>query len=228
MSRTNFRNMKRMLMVFIVFGAIVFAAGRLGSVVKAEENDGPAFDYDNVTAYVRNEYDSYIDEKTKYHNEKYEGKTLYPQSLEKPIEAFNYYLDGTTVSFNNEYVVSKAIISNGYLFKEVNGVTNKATYAEDLYTVIDFNSIDKENAGIPLDVIAEKIVVIEQLNSDGTYTYYRENVELNNMQDVVYDEMLLQQDEGMVTWKINVPESGFYNCKLNYFSIEFVKFKTKC
>lgn len=217
MSRINFIRIKRMMMMLIIFVAFIFAIGSFNINVKAE--DEPIFNFDDVSSYVNNEYDSYIEEKTKYHNENHSGVSLYPESLKEAIDASNYYLGGTTLTYNNEYVVIKTIISNGYLFKEMNGVTVKTSFDESVYTVIDINSINKE-VGIPLDVITDKIVIIEQLNADGTYTYYRENVELENMSDVVYDEMLLQQDEGMVTWKVNVPVSGFYNLKLNYYPIE--------
>lgn len=219
MSRTSFKNIKRMFIVSIILGAATLGVATLSKSINVKAEDEPIFNFDDVSSYVNNEYDSYIEEKTNYHNENHSGLSLYPESLKEEIDAFNYYLGGTTVTYNDEYVVSKTIVSNGYLFKEMNGVTSKTSFDQSVYTIIDINSIDKK-VGIPLDVITDKIVIIEELNADGSYTYYRENVELENMKEVVYDEMLLQQDEGMVTWKVSVPASGFYNMSLNYYPIE--------
>lgn len=219
MSRTSFKNIKRMFIVSLIAGAATLGVASLSKFDKVKASDEPIYNYDDVSTYVNNEYDSYVSEKTTYHNEKYSGKTLYPESLKNEIDAFNYYLGGTTVEYNGETVVIKSIISNGYLFEEIAGVTNKVSYDEKYYSIVNIESIDKTK-GISLDLIESKTVIIEQLNSDGSYTYYRENSKLDNMQDIVYDEMLLQKDEGMVTWKINVPTAGFYNLELNYYPIE--------
>ena len=219
MSRTIFKNIKRLFIASIVcgFGAVAATSLSKHMPVKAEEN--PVFDYEDVSGYVDNEYKVYIEDQTSYHNEKYPGTSLYPETPKDVIDGTDYYLNGTTVSYNNEYVVTKAIISNGYLFKEMNGVTSSTTFDESVYELIDIESINKKE-GVSLEKIASKIVIIVEKHSDGTYTYYRENVELQNMADVVYDEMLLQQDEGMVTWAIDVEQAGFYNLALAYYPIE--------
>lgn len=220
MSRTNLKHIKRILVTSLVCGAAIFGLSSFNGFERVKATDNPIYDFDDVSQYVDNEYDSYIEEKTNYHNEKYPGVSLYPDSLSDHIDASNYYLNGTTILYNDEYVVTKTIISNGYLFKEMNGVTTKASFDSNLYTVIDMSEIDK-SVGIPADVTADsKTIIIEQKHENGTYTYYRENVLLNNMEDVAYDEMLLQADEGMVTWEVEVPKSGFYNLSLGYYPIE--------
>ena len=220
MNKKNFKHIKRLFFLAIICGVGVLCASNqnLFKRVKAEEDK--IYNYDEVAGYVTNEYDSYVEENTAAHKDKYgETATLYPSSLKENINAENYYKGGTTIVFNEEYVVNKTIVSNGFLFKEINGVTTKREFDATVYEVIEMSSIDKAQ-GVSLDKIASKIVIIEEQNEDGTYTYYREDVELANMKDVKFDEMLLQQDEGMVTWRINVPQAGFYNLSLAYYPIE--------
>ena len=219
MSRTSLKNIKRFFILSIICGVGALAVTNFDKFMPAKAVDEPIFDFEDVSGFVDNEYKSYIEEKTAYHNETYPGSSLYPESLSEKIDGSNYYLNGTTVQYNGEYVAIKTIISNGYLFREMNGVTSETTFDQEVYELIDINSIDKTE-GVSLDKIAAKIVILYEKHADGTYTYYRENVELQNMADVAYDEMLLQQDEGMVTWKINVPKAGFYNFSLAYYPIE--------
>ena len=136
MSRTNLKHIKRILVTSIICCATILGVSRFNGFSKVKASDDPIYNFDDVSTYVDNEYDSYIEEKTNYHNEKHPGVSLYPDSLSKHIDAFDYYLNGTTILFNDEYVATKAIISNGYLFKEMNGVTNKATFDSNLYNNI--------------------------------------------------------------------------------------------
>ena len=219
MSRTNLKHIKRILVASIICATTVLGFSNFKGIKSVKAIDEPEYNYDDVSTYVDNEYDSYVEEKTNYHNVTHPGVSLYPGSLSEHIDAFDYYLKGTTIFHNDEYVATKAIVTNGYLFKEMNGV-NSANFTEDLYTLVDYDQIDK-SVGVSLETITDsKTVIIYQKHADGTYTYYRENVLLANMAEVVYDEMLLQGDEGMITWKVNVPNPGFYNLSLGYYPIE--------
>ena len=148
MSRTNLKHIKRILVASIICATTVLGFSNFKGIKSVKAIDEPEYNYDDVSTYVDNEYDSYVEEKTNYHNVTHPGVSLYPGSLSEHIDAFDYYLKGTTIFHNDEYVATKAIVTNGYLFKEMNGV-NSANFTEDLYTLVDYDQIDK-SVGVSL------------------------------------------------------------------------------
>lgn len=215
MRRTNLKHIKRMFVV-----AIFACAGILGlsnfdgfKTVKAEED--PTYNIDDVSSYVDNEYDSYLAENIKNH-----GEDVYKIATNdlNVIDASNYYLGGTTEIYNGVHVNVKTIITNGYLFEETKSL---ATVEDDV--IIDVDTIDK-NEGVSANIISnpKTRVVLKEANADGSYTYYVESEYglLANMKEVKFDKMLLQKDEGMVTWKVEAPVAGFYDLSMSYYPIK--------
>ena len=213
MSRTNLKHIKRIFTIVMVACAGILAFSNFNGFNKVVAEENPEISFDDVSTYVDNEYDSYLEEQYAAYIEKYKNNTIVTSDINH-INASNYYKEGTDVYYNGEFVAIKAIISNGYLFKEESTSYN---YDSTIYEVINVNDINKDE-GVSLDLIANKTVILKQDNENGT-TYYRENVQLANLQNVKYDEMLLQQDEGKVTWKVVAPKAGFYNLAMSYYPI---------
>ena len=100
MSRTSLKNIKRFFILSIICGVGALAVTNFDKFMPAKAVDEPIFDFEDVSGFVDNEYKSYIEEKTAYHNETYPGSSLYPESLSEKIDGSNYYLNGTTVQYS--------------------------------------------------------------------------------------------------------------------------------
>lgn len=218
MNRTCLKHIKRFFVFTILFVGISLVFAQMFQT-KASANSEPVYNLDNISTFVNSEYNAYLEEKKEYHNQNHAGESLYPTSGSEEtnvittIEAANYYEKGTTLVSDDgltSYVVP-VIICQGYLFKKINYTSNfeDSTY----YAVVEASEVTKE-------LIEEKIVVIKETNADGTISYYRENTKMSNIEDTLTTKMLLHEDEGMVTWQVEVEQTGFYNLALTYYTIE--------
>ncbi len=198
---------KKIFFSFIIVSAFVLSIGFLTSCKKDDEY--MIYNPDNI-ADVKNEYQIYKESKP----------LVMPEGVDITIDGTSYDKDASTIVDGKVTAATEIDLSRDSL-NPAKGKTNLTKLIECFIDIDDKGYSDDEYTYIYEKIFFAKTTVkisnAERKESLDDIASNCKNL-INNHKGSL-DKIIRNESTGQLTWKVNVPEAGFYNLYLDYFTV---------